>query len=204
VIHTSEPVIQAVLHVLPNLHVSANTLIELGKAYCRRRGYRFLAVSQDWTEIDWLLGTGRAQAVVLTSPHQAADFVGANTGAIMKAGRRSTSRTSCTSRDTVKAVGSSPVPSPSGPARAVILVPPGQLDPHGARCAQQAEQQGLEVAAVVQTLDAAVKTLYDRDATVLLVATEDHLRDPDGLRIEIVSLQPTIAGARRSRIIRRQ
>jgi hypothetical protein len=199
-------VIPAVSFIPPNLP-NDSTLEARCRAYTNRRGYRFLTVTRDWDEVEWLLGTGRARVVVFANPAHIERPVPAEIAAGISAevtGRITRSTRVPGHQTVVKAIGCCPLPVRPGPGRAVILVPPGQLDPHGGRCAQLAEQQGLEITGVVQTLDAAIKLLHDREATVLLVADEDHMRDPDGLRIEIVSLQPTVAGARRSKLIRRR
>lgn len=192
--------VHAVVYVLPTLTVNATALADIGRAYARRRGYEFLAVSRDWSEVEWLLATDRAQAVIFADPTHIPPASQATADT-----RRLTRSTRVPGHQAVvKAVGSCPIPEPSGPDRAVILVPPGQLDPHGARCAEMAERQGLTIAGIVQDLRAAIQLLHDGEASVLIVGDDAHLRSPAGPRIEIVSLQPTVSGARRSKLIRRQ
>lgn len=196
------PAVSFIPSNLPN----DSTLEAQCRVYITRRGYRFVTVTRDWDEVEWLLGTGRARVVVFANPAHierpvpaeiAAEVAAEETGRITRSTRVPGHQT------VVKAIGCCPIPVPPGPGRAVILVPPGQLDPHGARCAQLAERQGLTIAGVVQDLAAAIRMLADGEATVLIVGDDTHLQCPNGPRIEIVALQPTISGARRSKVIRR-
>lgn len=191
----------AVVFIPPNLPNDGDLAVRC-QAYILRRGYHLIAFSRDWDEVEWLLGTGRAVIVIFADPHHIERPVPAEIASDEPTRRIRASSRRPDQQTVVKAIGRCPLPRRSSVDKAVILVPPGQLDPHGARCTQVAEQEHLEIVGVVQDLAAAVRMMADGDASVLIVGHDDHLRCQD-LRIEIVALRPTPSGARRSKIIRR-
>lgn len=197
--------VHAIVFIPPHLTGDAD-LDASCRTYIARRGYHYVTTCRDWADVEWLLAHDRAQVVVFANPDHIQAPVPAEIATTEATGRiEAPSRRDPHHQTLLKAVGRSTVPvrHPSDD-QAVIFVPPGQLDPYGARCAQLAERQGLRIAGVVQDLGAAIRMLAAGKASVLIVGNDDHLNCQRDMRIEVVALQPAASGARRSKLIRRQ
>jgi hypothetical protein len=88
--------------------------------------------------------------------------------------------------------------------RAVIYVPEGQFDPHADRCMDYLQKRGYQFQGLIRGDWAeAVRMMGDGETSVVLVSTDQHLPADRKPRVEVVADQPTEAGHRRTRIIRR-
>ncbi|WP_328465570.1 hypothetical protein OHA21_43930 [Actinoplanes sp. NBC_00393] len=198
--------IQAIIFIPPNL-VLDGAYSNQCTAYIARRGYELVAVYRKWEDVEQVLKNGRAQVVIFADlSHIIAPVpleVAPSAEATQRIKRCTPGRAKVRARNTGRADSNSA--RPVDPNRAIIFIPEGKADPHGARCVQYCEDRGLDLAGIVHgDFAAAIKMLADRDAGTLIVADEEHLNCGTAYpRIEIAN-QHDAAGNRRSRIIKRR
>ena len=75
--------------------------------------------------------------------------------------------------------------------RAIIFVPPGEFDPHAARCMERCVRDGYTFTGLVRGEWDEVQRMLDAgEASVAIVSVEEHLPPNRKPRIEVVGNEP--------------